>query len=197
MREIDPVDIVVLLACFGISCVIVGYWRHIVYLLVQCLSLLIACGGILFIMLGAMRPEIPWVHALDVPMDFLGSLPRAVGTLVGTIFIFSGIPLMILFRAICLRLMPWLEIFSFPPAVRDAYLATGVQPVRDVRPLLPPRLLKLLACGGLGCTAIFGPLVALSMHGVELASHTLEVVSHIALVLLCLGVALLGGRGYR
>ena len=195
MREFDSSKIVTLLACLGVAWLLVTYWRHIVYILFQCLSVLIACGSILILILGAVMPKIEWVHALNVPMGFLNSLPRATGSLIAAILIFSGIPLMILFRAICFRLMPWLEIFHYPPALRDAYLATGVEPVRDPdSPMFPPRLVRLLAYGTLACIVVFGPLIALSLHGVEFANAALETVSNIALVLLCLGMATLGKR---
>jgi hypothetical protein len=194
-REFDSYEIVILLACLGVAWLLVTYWRHIVYLLFQCLSVLIACGGVLILILGAATPELGFVQAIKVWKDYLESFSEATGVLFGVILIFSGIPLMVLFRAICYRLMSWLEIFNYPPALRDAFLATGVRPARDPdTPIFPPRLVKCLAYGTLACVVVFGALIALSLHGVEFASAALETVSHIALVLLCLGMAMLGKR---
>ena len=195
MREFEPIQIVVLLACLGVAVVIVSYWRHLAHILFQCLSVVIACGGLLLLILAGFAEDIEWVQPILVPMGFLDALPRATGRLFWAVFIFSGIPLMVLFRAACYRLMPWLEIFGYPPALRDAFLATGIQPARDPdAPIFPPQLVRPLGVGVLACTVVFAPLIALSVHGVTFATRALETLSDIGLVLLFIGLALLGGR---
>jgi hypothetical protein len=73
MGEFEPIRIVILLACFAVAVAIVSFWRHLAYILFQCPSVVIACGGLLLPILAGIGQDIAWVQAILVPVGFLDS----------------------------------------------------------------------------------------------------------------------------
>jgi len=197
MIEIDFLLIFIILLCLGLAIVIVDAWRRIVFFLVQFTAVLIACSGLLLLILSVFWPELPMMQAsADILKEVFDTLPTATARLLGVLLFFAGVPLAALFRGLCFRLMPWLEVFTYPWAMREAFLETGIQPPpsesgedREWRFVLPHGLAIVYSI------VVLAPLFLLSRYGVPYAEWLLEAGSNLGLVLFISAFVLLRRDG--
>lgn len=198
MSELDPIHIAIIATCFAVAYVIILCRRFLGFVLFQILSVVLFLGGVLICISGSLWPSAPWIQPVDdYVAPFLNSIPDPTMRLFGAMVMFSGVPIAVVFRELCFWAFPWLKVYTYPRAMRDAFLNAGVDPPRRrgfdrwAMQFVVPHIVAVVLS-----VLVLGPLIVLHINGMsELASRVLERLSDLGLIVFCFGMCTAGLRG--